>query len=315
MRPASTRLRAGLLATCTALTALATIGPASADASSTTQLAGDWAPFSRCPVDDPAMLAADGRTDIVQCIASHSASGTIKLGNTNVVTGASDLQVGVVQHTGGTNSLVAPAGGALIADSADIPGGLLGLMCPSDIPVIGNICRQITNGTLNRVTATVESAGTPTDFNLTAGATSGQPIIAIPIRIHLQNPFLGSSCYIGSTSHPIVLRPQNVTAPTLGIQRFDGNGTPDPAGDMNRLSLVNASQTDTTFAVPGASGCGLAGLLDWAVNLKTGLPSAAGRNSVVLNSASTYLAGLHAPGTVVPDNGKLLSQYWHSAVQ
>ncbi len=315
MRPASTRLRAGLLATCTALTALATIGPASADASSTTQLAGYWAPFSRCPVDDPAMLAADGRTDIVQCIASHSASGTIKLGNTNVVTGASDLQVGVVQHTGGTNSLVAPAGGALIADSADIPGGLLGLMCPSDIPVIGNICRQITNGTLNRVTATVESAGTPTDFNLTAGATSGQPIIAIPIRIHLQNPFLGSSCYIGSTSHPIVLRPQNVTAPTLGIQRFDGNGTPDPAGDMNRLSLVNASQTDTTFAVPGASGCGLAGLLDWAVNLKTGLPSAAGRNSVVLNSASTYLAGLHAPGTVVPDNGKLLSQYWHSAVQ
>ncbi|MFE9116413.1 hypothetical protein [Streptomyces sp. NPDC007172] len=315
MRPASTRLRAGLLATCTALTALATIGPASADASSTTQLAGDWAPFSRCPVDDPAMLAADGRTDIVQCIASHSASGTIKLGNTNVVTGASDLQVGVVQHTGGTNSLVAPAGGALIADSADIPGGLLGLMCPSDIPVIGNICRQITNGTLNRVTATVESAGTPTDFNLTAGATSGQPIIAIPIRIHLQNPFLGSSCYIGSTAHPIVLRPQNVTAPTLGIQRFDGNGTPDPAGDMNRLSLVNASQADTTFAVPGASGCGLAGLLDWAVNLKTGLPSAAGRNSVVLNSASTYLAGLHAPGTVVPDNGKLLSQYWHSAVQ
>ncbi|CAM5617355.1 hypothetical protein AB0M94_11800 [Streptomyces xanthochromogenes] len=315
MRPASARLRAGLLATCTALTALATIGPASADAASTTRLAGDWAPFSRCPVDDPAMLAADGRTDIVQCIASHSASGTIKLGNTNVITGASDLQVGVVQHTGGTNSLVAPAGGALIADSADIPGGLLGLMCPNDVPVIGDICRQITNGTLNRVTATVESAGTPTDFNLTAGATSGQPIIAIPIRIHLQNPFLGNSCYIGSAAHPIVLRPQNVTAPTLGIQRFDGNGTPNTAGDMNRLSLVNASQTDTTFAVPGASGCGLAGLLDWAVNLKTGLPSAAGKNSVVLNSASTYLAGLHAPGTVVPDNGKLLSQYWHSAAQ
>ncbi|MCX5386699.1 hypothetical protein [Streptomyces sp. NBC_00083] len=315
MRPVSTRLRAGLLASCTALAALVTIGPASADATPATQLAGDWAPFSRCPVDDPAMLAADGRTDIVQCIASHSASGSIKLGSTEVITGASDLQVGVVQHTGGTNSLVAPAGGALIADSADIPGGLLGLMCPSDIPVISGICRQITNGTLNRVTATVESAGTPTDFNLTAGATSGQPIIAIPIRIHLQNPFLGGSCYIGSTAHPIVLRPQNVTAPALGIQRFDGNGTPNTAGDMNRLSLLNANQTDTTFAVPGASGCGLAGLLDWAVNLKTGLPAGSGKNSVVLTSASTYLAGLHAPGTVVPDNGKLLSQYWHSAAQ
>jgi hypothetical protein len=315
MRPVSTRLRAGLLATCTALTVLVTVGPASADSAPVTQLGGNWAPFTRCPVDDPPMLAADGRAEIVQCIASHAASGSIKLGSTEVVTGASDLQAGVVQHTGGAPTLVAPAGGALIADSADIPGGLLGLMCPSDIPVISDICWQITNGTLNRITATVESAGAPTGFDLTAGATSGRPILSIPVRIHLQNPFLGGSCYIGSAAHPIVLRPQNVTAPALGIKRFDGNGTPNTAGVMNRLSLTGASQTDTTFAVPGASGCGLAGMLDWAVNLKTGLPSAAGNNSVVLDNASTYLAGLNAPGTVVPNNGKLLSQYWHSAVQ
>ncbi|MFE3185206.1 hypothetical protein ACFXKR_30650 [Streptomyces violascens] len=315
MRPVSTRLRAGMLATCTALTVLVTVGPASADSAPVTQLGGNWAPFTRCPVDDPAMLAADGRAEIVQCIASHAASGSIKLGSTEVVTGASDLQAGVVQHTGGAPTLVAPAGGALIADSADIPGGLLGLMCPSDIPVIGEICRQITNSTLNRVTATVESAGAPTGFDLTAGATSGRPILSIPVRIHLQNPFLGSSCYIGSAAHPIVLRPQNVTAPAFGIKRFDGNGTPNTTGVMNRLSLTGASQTDTTFAVPGASGCGLAGMLDWAVNLKTGLPSAAGNNSVVLDNTSTYLAGLNAPGTVVPNNGRLLSQYWHSAAQ
>ncbi len=315
MRSVSIRLRAGLLATCTALTALAAVGPASADAQAAPQLNGNWAPFTRCPVDAPVMLAADGRIDIVQCIASHAASGSIKLGTTEVVTGASDLQLGVVQHATGAPTLVAPAGGALIADSADIPGGLLGLMCPSDIPVISDICRGITNATLNRVVATVESAGTPSDFNLTAGATSGQPIIAIPVRIHLQNPLLGSACYIGSAAHPVVLRPQNITAPTLGIQRFDGNGTANTAGVMNRLSLINASQTDTTFAVPGASGCGLAGMLDWAVNVKTGLPSAAGHNSVVLDNASTYLAGLRAPGTVVPNNGKLLSEYWHSAVR
>ncbi|MFI6689003.1 hypothetical protein [Streptomyces sp. NPDC050485] len=315
MRPVSTRLRAGLLAAGTALTLLGTVGPAAADSAPATRLGGAWGPFTRCPVDDPAMLAADGRIDIVQCIASHSAGGSIKLGTTEVVTGASDLQLGVVQHASGAPTLIAPADGALIADSADIPGGLLGLMCPSDIPIIGDLCRQVTDSTLNRVTATVESAGTPSDFKLTAGATTGQPIVAIPVRIHLQNPFLGGSCYLGSTSNPIVLRPRNLTAPALGIQRFGANGTADPAGVMNRLSLTGANQGDATFAVPGASGCGLAGMLDWAVNLKTGLPSAGGHNSVVLNSASTYLAGLHAPGTVVPNNGKLLSQYWHSAVQ
>ncbi|MFJ8311373.1 MULTISPECIES: hypothetical protein [unclassified Streptomyces] len=315
MRPVSNRLRAQLLAAGTALTLLGAVGPAVADAAPATQLGGNWAPFTRCPVDDPAMLAADGRIDIVQCIASHSAGGSIKLGSTEVVTGASDLQLGVVQHASGAPTLIAPAGGALIADPADIPGGLLGLMCPSDLPVISGICRQITDGTLNRITATVESAGTPSDFNLTAGASTGQPIVAIPVRIHLQNPILGGSCYLGSAGNPIVLRPKNLTAPALGIQRFDGNGTAHTTGVMNRLSLTGANQGDATFAVPGANGCGLAGLLDWAVNLKTGLPSAAGHNSVVLNSASTYLAGLHAPGTVVPDNGKLLSQYWHSAVQ
>ncbi|WP_329461916.1 hypothetical protein [Streptomyces sp. NBC_01431] len=315
MRPVSTRLRAGLLAAGTALTLLPTAGPAAADSAPAAQLNGSWAPFSRCPVDDPAMLAADGRIDIVQCIASHSADGSIRLGSTEVVTGASDLQLGVVQHASGAPTLIAPAGGALIADPADIPGGLLGLMCPSDIPVISDICRQITNSTLNRVTATVESAGTPSDFNLTAGATTGRPIVAIPIRIHLQNPLLGGSCYLGSAAQPIVLRPQNLNAPALGIQRFDADGTVDATGVMNRLSLTGANQGDATFAVPGANGCGLAGLLDWAVNLKTGLPSAAGHNSVVLNSAATYLAGLHAPGTVVPDNGKLLAQYWHSALR
>ncbi|MFG2717774.1 hypothetical protein ACGFW5_05630 [Streptomyces sp. NPDC048416] len=315
MRPASTRLRTGLLTAGTALTVLGAVGPASAGSAPAPQLAGSWGPFTRCPVDDPAMLAADGRADIVQCIASHAAGGTIKLGNTEVVTGASDLQLGVVQHATGAPTLVAPAGGALIADSADIPGGLLGLMCPSDIPVVSGICHSITNATLNRITATVESAGAPSDFNLTAGATTGQPIIAIPVRVRLQNPLLGGSCYIGSAAHPIVLRPQNLTAPKLGIERFDGNGTPHTTGVMNRLGLTGASQTDTTFAVPGASGCGLAGLLDWAVDLKTGLPSASGGNSVVLNDASTYLAGLHAPGTVVPDDGKLLSQYWHSAAR
>lgn len=83
---------------------------------------------------------------------------------------------------------------------------------------------------------------------------------------------------------------------------------------MGRISLVGANQTDTTYAVPGASGCGL-GLLNWAVNLKTGLPSASGNNNVTLNNAQTYVATINNPGSVAPDAGKLLSQYWHSAAQ
>ncbi|WP_405900924.1 hypothetical protein OG242_28770 [Streptomyces sp. NBC_00727] len=308
----SNRVRVGLLASFTALAAVASTGSATA---ATTTLNGSWAPFSRCPVDDPAMLAADGATDTAICVSSHSTSGSIKLGNTEVPVGASDLQVGVVNHPGGTSTVISPGDGALIADSAKVPGGLLGLMCPNDIPVVTGICKTLTDVNLNRVTATIESVNAPTGFQLVAGTTTGKPILTLPVRIHLENPLLGDKCYIGSSSNPILLKPQNLTQPAISSEKFAGDGTPDTAGQMNRLNLLGATQTDTTYAVPGTSGCGLLGSLNWAVNLKTGLPSAAGNNNVTLNEAQTYVATMNKPRDQAPNAGKLLAQYWHSAVR
>ncbi|WP_328333699.1 MULTISPECIES: hypothetical protein [unclassified Streptomyces] len=313
MRSVSTRLRLGLLAGSTALTAFVSVGTATA-AGGPVSLNGSWAPFSRCPVDAPAMLAADGQNDTALCVSSHSANGSIKLGNSVVPTGASDLQLGVITHPDGSSTLVSPAGGALVADSAQLPGGLLGLMCPSNVPVVSGICKQITDNTLNRVTATIESVNNPSGFTLLAGATTGKPIVTLPVRIHLQNPFLGDKCYIGTSSDPILLRPQNLTAPTPGTEAFDADGTADPDGALGRINLVGANQGDSSYAVPGASGCGL-DLLNWAVNLKTALPSPSGRNSVTLNSAATYVATLNDPGSVAPGEGKALSDAWHSAVR
>lgn len=310
MRSASTRTRVGLLAAFTAFTALLSTGSATA----ASQLNGHWAPFSRCPVDAPAMLAADGVNDVATCISSSSASGSIKLGKSQVPTGNSDLQLGVIQHSDGTTTLVPPSDGALIADSAEIPGGLLGLMCPNGIPVISGICKQLTDNSLNRVTATIEPAGAPRDFHMAGAFSTGQPILTIPVRIHLKNPFLGDKCYIGTTANPVLLKPQNLTQPTLSLQRFAANGASDEAGEMGRYTFDSADQGDATFAVPGASGCG-AGLLDWAVNLKTGLPSAAGNNNVVLDNTSTYFASPYTPASLAPNEGKELSRFWHSALK
>ncbi|MER5893561.1 hypothetical protein [Streptomyces sp. NPDC001876] len=314
MRSVPKRWRAGLAVTAIAVALPLSTTPASA-ASATATLNGDWAPFSRCPVDAPAMLAADGQDLVASCVSSYSPGGSIKLGKTEVTTGFNDLQFGVVQNTGAeTFTVVPPAGGALVGAPAEIPGGLLGLMC-DDTPVISIICGQITNASLNRITATVESAGTPTEFNLMAGLTTDMQIVKLPIRIHLQNPLLGSNCYIGSAADPIVLRPQNISAPNVAVQRFDGNGTRNEEGDMLRFALTGNQQGDSTFSVPKATGCGLAGSLSWAVNLKTGLPSATGNNSLVLNNASTYSAALTAPGLFLPNAGKVLAQNWHSAVK
>ncbi|WP_406144112.1 hypothetical protein [Streptomyces sp. NBC_01012] len=315
MRAVPKRRYAGLAVAAAMVAVPLSTGPAASAATARAELNGDWAPFSRCPVDDPAMLAADGEVLVATCVSSHSPSGSIKLGSTEATTGANDMQFGVVQDTAaGTFTVVPPDGGALVGEPTEIPGGLLGLMCPDDdIPVISDLCESITDATLNKVTATVESAGTPTEFNLTSGLVTGRQIVKLPIRIRLENPLLGSTCYIGSESDPVVLRPQNTTPPAVEVQRFDVDGTRDAAGAMLRFALTGNDQGDSAFAVPKATGCGPFGSLSWAVNLKTGLPSAAGNNNLVLNNASTYSGGLTAPGLVLPNAGKVLSEYWHSA--
>ncbi|WP_406457201.1 hypothetical protein OG782_32680 [Streptomyces sp. NBC_00876] len=317
MSAAPSRVRPALLGALVAVAVGIPLSTSPASAASAQAMNGNWAPFSRCPVDDPAMLAADGSTDIAICVASHSDSGSIKLGNTAATTGANDLQFGVVRNAStGVARVVAPQGGSIIGAPTEIPGGLLGIMCPNGVPVISGICNQLADVNLNRVVATVESAGTPSNFDLSAGMQSGKVIVDIPVRIHLENTFLGSKCYIGTSSSPVVLRPQNLTAPALASQRFDASGTPNTRGLLNRVALTGNNQGDSGFAVPAVSGCGplTLGELNWAVNLKTGLPSAAGNNNLVLNNASTYTAGLTAPGSSAPSAGQALSDSWHAGV-
>jgi hypothetical protein len=104
------------------------------------------------------------------------------------------------------------------------------------------------------------------------------PILSLAINIQLQNPILGSNCYLGSNSAPIVLRPANRTAPTFGAgELFDANGTPDPTNGVQSL-IIKGTEDDSTFTVPGATGCGglLSLLVDPVINAKLGLPLAFG---------------------------------------
>lgn len=317
IRTATAALAATSLAAVAGLTAAsasaAVISPSTA--ASTSTLAGDWAPFSRCPVDSPSMLAADGKTVVADCNTSDSPSGSIKLGNTTAATGDSNLQFGLLFGSG-PFTIVPPSGGALAAAPVQIPGGLLGLMCPSNILLVSSLCQEATGSSLNTVTAVVQPAGNPSQFNLGAGLSTGQPILAVPVKIQLQNPLLGSRCYIGSNSDPIVLHPENLTAPTVSIQNFDADGTPDPGGTMADIVLTGATQGDSTFSVPGASGCGPLGLADEAIDLKDGLPSPSGNNKLVLNDATTHaLGGFANPAGQYPNEGQALSAAWHAAVQ
>lgn len=328
MRPTVRKARPTVLGALAALAVFLPVSVASAASRATpssasrasapaVRLRGDWAPFTRCPVDAKTMLGADGVSRFAVCVASSSPVGSVKLGNQTLTSGTSNLQFGLVGNFAPGFSVVSPSGGAVVAAPVNVPGGLLGLMCPSNIPAISLICLQLINSPLNTVKASLQPAGTPSHFNFNAGLSAGQPIVTLPVKIHLTNPLLGPNCYIGTNKQPIVLHPKNATRPNVRFESFDANGTPNPNGVMTVTFSTGGTQEDNSFAVPGASGCSLLGLgidISFLVNQKEGLPSPAGHNSLVLKKASAYLAALTDPTSVAPNAGKDLSKYWHSAV-
>jgi hypothetical protein len=272
-------------------------------------LNGLWEPFTRCPVDAPPLLATDGVSADPLCVAASSPDGEIKLGNTTAPTGGTNLQFGGVAAAGVVSPIVQPPGGALISEPVNVPGGLLGLMCPSDIPLVTALCETIENGEVNRVTATVEMAGEPSNFSSTAALLQGRPIVTLPVKVNLDHPLLAPECAIGSEADPIILRPSNTTRPTGGSARADLDVTPNPTGLLTRIA-TSAVQGDNTFAVPGAQNCGLLGLIDIAINAQQGLPSPSGNNHLVLNSAESFVI----TSGVTPVTGQQFSDGWHSAV-
>jgi hypothetical protein len=250
---------------------------------------GLWAPFFRCPVDDPAMLANPQVGLGSGCLGSNSTHGSITLGNITTTTGNTNLQTGLIDANG-TFTVIPAAGGSLIADPVQL-----------STPV-------------GPVTAITESAGTPSNFNLFGGIALGQPIITVPIKIHLaNNPVLGPNCFIGSEENPILLNPQNNDLSNAlsvgGFFSFDAaTGAPDVTGPDGALLITGAVQGDDTFAVPGATGCGPGGSLDAAVDAVAGVPSPSGSNHLVLADASSSLA---FPQNM--EDGQAFANDWHSA--
>ena len=249
---------------------------------------GAWTPFNRCPVDDPAMLATDGVNLVSICLASNSTHGSIQIGLLPpTTTGNSNLQGGLIGNLNtGEFTFIPPAGGALVGDPVNV--------------TVGSVS----------ATATIESAGTPTDFDLFAGLSLGAPILTLPTKIHLTNGSpvdLGPTCFIGSDMDPMVLHPANIdiSGAMLSLESFDPDGTLNPNGPLAELVVSGTIQGDSIFAVPVSQGCQG---LEPVINALLGLPSPSGMNVLVLDDASSALALPQVPLT-----GQQFADAWHTA--
>ncbi|MFF1555585.1 hypothetical protein ACFVX3_31665 [Rhodococcus erythropolis] len=162
------------------------------------------------------------------------------------------------------------------AKPVTVPGGVLGV----DLP-FNNLFG------LAAVTAEVEGVGAPVmhdqifDFN-----------IDFPVRMKINNPFLGGNCYIGSAANPVTFELRGVNPGTDDPPVYEVLGEPDYPADTLKISNVQAAATD--FALPGASGCGPFGVLNPIVNWRAKLPNT--QNTSLTTEAEAYL---FTPGDLV----------------
>ncbi|GHJ43056.1 hypothetical protein Cs7R123_03980 [Catellatospora sp. TT07R-123] len=254
---------------------------------------GNYTGMGNCPLTAPAMR--DTTNLQVGCVYSVTNAGSFRIGTTDVTLSSPiTLQFGVywpasapvVDFPDGSSAnvynVVPPANGRTLT-AAPIQVA---------IPGIWNIIPGVTS-----VFAQVELAGPITRFVPLATGES-YPVFVLPIKLRLINAVLGLQCYLGSSSHPLILRPTTGTTNPLppNVPVTGDPGVIDVQADPHGYGAVVASfagarLVDNEFAAPGASGCGLGGILNGLVEQAFGLSQAgAGHNAVVFDRTNTSLA-------------------------
>lgn len=246
---------------------------------------GEFAPFADCPLSNPAVTA---------CLYSLSSGGSFTVGTKTVpLKNPVTLQGGLIPNEATeTQAFVgAEDGNTLSKTPQPVPGGLLGITAPGWWPQIlkDYFNEVVINQGLTGVTATVELARPASEVkvDIISLLTQTGTAVSLPIKVKLSNAFLGSNCYIGSNSNPMVINfTSGTTSPPPPNTPITGSvGTPEFGPSGTPLTLSGGRLVNNSFAAPGANGCG--GILfSWAVdplvNSILGVPAAAGRNTAIL---------------------------------
>jgi hypothetical protein len=244
---------------------------------------GSYAPFADCPLSNNA---------VELCTVANTTSGEITVGDRRVpIAKTIRLQGGLVENAQDSEFefVAAEDGNTMSKTAMTVPGGLLGIEAPRWWPTILRelFNKTVIGGKMTGVTETTELAepASAIKLNTTNLITREGVAMKLPVKIKLNNAFLGSECYIGSASSPVVLNLMTgTTSPSGPNKPISGRlGTLEFLEGV--ISIGGNSLVDNAFSTPGANGCGglFAPLVDQLVDSIVGVPSAAGHNAATLN--------------------------------
>lgn len=266
-----------LLVTAVAIAAM--LVPASQAFAASHNPTGEFAQFAECPLSNETLVA---------CVYSETNGGFFQTGAKTVpLVNTVILQGGLA----GLTQTFVPAenGDTLSKTPQPVPGGLLGITAPKWWPSwLQSWFNNQINAGLTGVTATVEVAGPATNIkvNTLNLLLETGTALSLPVKIKLSNAILGSNCYIGSNSNPVVIDfTSGTTSPPPPNEPITGSaGTFESNEAETLLTLSGGQLVNNSFAAPGAKGCGglFSFFIDPLVNSLIELPSPAGTNSAVL---------------------------------
>jgi len=275
------RLMSVLLAA--ALASFAVLGFASQALA--TKPTGDFVNFGNCPTKT---------AGVNFCVYGLTTGGEFKIKKTEVpITKPITIQGGIIENEEtGAETWVNAANGAetLSKTPENVPGGVLKLVAPSFFPEpLKKIWEEFIAKSFLGASATAELEGKIT-INRLSLLTGAPDALSLPVRVHLENEFLGPKCYVGSASKPVTIElTTGTTSPPLPNKPIKGSiGEAELKDEAQLLILRKNELVNNTFSAPGAEGCGsqilfglFTGVIDEAVNGEIGLPSTSGNNTAI----------------------------------
>jgi len=255
---------------------------------------GDFAVFKQCP---------RFTAGVELCLYSETQSGEVVL-NKQKVPINEDKKHAIILQGGITNAgtneekfVGALNGETLSKTPQNVPGGLTGLVNCTEITGSGFLevlaresCKLIFENKTTGVSAVTELAKPASEIGISTNNLENAEgaALTLPIKVHLENPLLGSECYIGSSSSPITLKlTTGTTSPNLPNKPITGKvGKIAAKDEFEFLEISGNKLVENAFSAPGATGCGgiFAFLLDPIINSKIGLPSVDGQNTAIQNN-------------------------------
>lgn len=264
--------------------------------------------FTACPTDNPALN--DPSREIAVCTAASASGGTLQIRDRAIPLSRLGVQFGSTAFTEDEpdcfqeNTCLGRAPGTTTVESE-----------PSTIsihPGRGKSSKE-GNGKGNAQTLkiTVESAGDVVSVSPAFLFGLPVPVFKLPVKLHLDTPWLGNDCYIGSNANPIYFGPF-VLAPPASFQ-FLG----DPNGfQVETLVFSDMPLGDQNLAIPAAQGCGngngRGSSRNADVNELLNLPSPGGQNSLALPHVDLRFVAAGYDGTA-PDGGAAIQAAFEAA--